>query len=669
MAGIYGTLARRLRDASPVPIAATTGGYGGFLAQPSGGSAAAAMSAYGSVGVLFAIVSKLASETASVEWSLQRRPRTPDGEPTEVLTHAALSLIRKPNAFYTWFDLIEAYQQHIDLVGEGVIVVARNPLVKSVPLELWVVRPDRIEPVPSSTDFISGWIYTGPRGEKIPLDNSEVIQTKLPNPFDPYRGLGAVQSILVALDSARYTAEWNRNFFRNSAEPGGIIRVPKRLSRTEFDELRMRWDEQHRGASRAHRVAILENMEWVDRKYTMRDMQFVELLKASDEQIRQAFAFPRPMLGTVDDTNRANMDAAQNILARSCVLPRLRRLQNTFNSKLLPLFGPTADGLEYVFESPVEEDEEKENTKRNSKATAFKTYIDAGVDPADAAEVCELPPLRVTARPTLAVPQVRARAPRVHRLRDADLEDDDLPNVDHVQASWEFILAGLLAEFGSVVTGWFDSLVDQVRALAGHLPGYSGLAVPTLVGTETLTSAMSRAAREAAEGVVAEAVDQGVTIPAGIVDPETLRVRARVVVEMLGQDYATSAGREAMRVGGDVDRLREHLDALTTARQELYLGHALTTAQHSGRLVTFSQPTDGPVPAYYANETLDTNTCTFCREVHGRWLGNSISPDVLSMYPTGGYVSCKGRQRCRGQVVAVWRKPGQPSIEKEPVTL
>ena len=36
----------------------------------------------------------------------------------------------------------------------------------------------------------------------------------------------------------------------------------------------VQWEEQHRGVSRAHRVAILEQGKWIDRKYTMRDMQF-----------------------------------------------------------------------------------------------------------------------------------------------------------------------------------------------------------------------------------------------------------------------------------------------------------------------------------------------------------------------------------------------------------
>lgn len=653
---------------------AYSGSYHPGLSTPQG-SAIQGMVAYGQVGILHAIVSKLAAETASATWCLQRKSTRPGADPVEVMRHAALDLLNMPNKFYTRFDLIETLQQHIDLTGEGFLIVGRSPM-STLPLELWACRPDRMEPVPDKQEYIVGWIYWGPQGERIPLGIDEVIQIKLPNPLDPYRGMGPVQSILTQLDSVRYTAQWNLNFFKNSAEPGGVIEVPKRLSRVEFDEMKDRWGSQHQGVSRAHRVAILENARWVERKYTQRDMQFVELLKVGNEEIRTAFAFPRPMLGTVDDTNRANMEAAQDILAQSCIVPRLSRIQNALNTKLLPLFGVT--DVEFVFHSPVRGDEAQENAERASKASAFKTYIDAGVDPVSAAEVCELPTMNMAPKqeppvaPPPLLPAARARDTHTHRLRAAgeSLDDEDLPSIEYVQVAWEAALAGLLTSWSGVLSSWYGALIEQVTALGGQTAGYSGLQLSSLQGTELLNAVMADLAQGAARGVVQEAADQGVTIAAGIPNLDSLRIRAQVTTELLARDYAISAGREALRVNGNIEAIREHLDNLTTSRLDTYLGHSLTQAQHSGRLATFAQPTDGPIPAYYADEILDQSTCEYCREVHGRWLGNSLAAggEVLKMYPTGGYTSCLGRQRCRGQVVCVWRgNGGRPWIEKEPI--
>jgi phage portal protein BeeE len=192
------------------------------------------------------------------------------------------------------------------------------------------------------------------------------------------------------LDATRYSAEWNRNFFLNSAEPGGIIEVPHTLSDTEFSEMTARWSEQHQGVAQAHRVAILEQGKWVDRKYSMRDMQFTELRDVSREVIREAFGFPKPMLGTVEDVNRANAEAAEVVFARWLVVPRLERIKQALNNDFLPMFGTTGQGVEFDYCSPVPEDREADAADLTAKANAASQLVAAGYDPRDVLAVVGL---------------------------------------------------------------------------------------------------------------------------------------------------------------------------------------------------------------------------------------------------------------------------------------
>lgn len=388
----------------------------------------AAMNAMGDVGTLFAIVHRAANATAQVEWRLYRKATLGRAEDRkEVTSHLALDIWNRPNPFMTRQELVEATQQHVDLTGEGWWTIARNPSMRSLPLELWPVRPDRMEPVPHATDFLAGYTYTSPDGEKVPLKLDEVIQLRMPNPLDPYRGMGPVQAILTDLDSAQYSAEWNRNFFRNSAEPGGIIEIDRRLDDDEFDTLRERWAEQHRGVAAAHRVAMLEQgMKWVDRQFTMRDMQFAELRTASREIIREAFGFPKPMLGTVDDANRANMEAADAMFARWLIVPRLERIKQALNTEFLPMFGSTGQGVEFDYADPVPKDAEALDRERDSRAASAKALVEAGYHPEDVAGALGLPRMRYVGRP--ASPPAGAGAARdvVNALHwEAVCEDDD----------------------------------------------------------------------------------------------------------------------------------------------------------------------------------------------------------------------------------------------------
>jgi len=386
-----------LRNQAPVPMAAHS-----TLRLPlfHPNTAETQLRAYGSVGTLFAIVHRLSESTSQVDWRLYRK--TTDGRRryeaeetrTEVTRHAALDLWNQPNPWETRQSFVEGTQQHLDLVGEGWWIVARNPLV-DLPLELWCVRPDRMAPVPHPTRFLTGYVYTGPDGEQVPLQLNEVIHIKLPNPLDPYRGLGPVQAILTDLDAARYSAEWNRNFFLNSAEPGGIIEVPEKLSDDEFKEMTARWREQHQGVAAAHRVAVLEKATWKDRSISQRDMQFVELRKVAREVIREAFGIHGHMLGLSEDVNKANAEAGATSFGKWLIRPRLGRIKGAVNTRLLPMFGQTTQGLELDHDDPEPPDRESDDRERISKATAFKTLVDAGVDPKDAAMLCGWPSVRM----------------------------------------------------------------------------------------------------------------------------------------------------------------------------------------------------------------------------------------------------------------------------------
>lgn len=462
--GSLGHAAGTFLNRTAIPYAAAgSRGLGLLTTRPAGQEAQ--MRAQGSSGVLYAIVDRIITSYSQVQWHLYRKaPSGKEEDRVEVTAHAALDLWNAPNPFMTGPAFRETAQQHEELTGEQWWFIAKAE-GSTLPLELWPTRPDRMEPVPDPDTFLSGYTYRGPSGERLPLGLDDVIFLRRPNPLDVYRGLGPVQTVLTNLDAARYSTEWNRQFFVNSAEPGGIVEVDKRLSDAEFDELRERWAEQHRGVSNAHRVAILENgLKWVDRSFSMKDMQFVELSQVSDEKVRMAFGFPKPMLGSVDDVNRANAEAAEVVFARWLIVPRLERIKAALNTRLLPMYGATTRGLEFDYDSPVPADIEADAAQLTSRAAAAQTLVNAGVYGPDALNAVGLPAMEfgqpgsdpnrellirlVTAAPSLA--------PIIFPLLGFDLPATPAPGAPSVpqpaarlatpQPSFEKQAARLLAE-------------------------------------------------------------------------------------------------------------------------------------------------------------------------------------------------------------------------------
>lgn len=633
---------------------------------------------FGSVGTVFSIVDAIASSCAEPRWNLYRKAASGKKEDrTLVTSHPALVVIEKPNNFFTWAETVESIIQHYDLVGEGWLVIGYHELAPTIPLELWVVRPDRINPVPDVDNFIAGYVYEGPTGEKVPLKISEVLRIRRPNPMDPYRGIGAVQSVIADINASRYSSEFNLNFFKNSAEPGGVIQMDDELEEEEFNTFVRRWNEQHKGVNRAHRVAVLENgAKWVDRKYTNRDMQFVELRTANREVIREAFRFPLPMMGTTTDVNRANADAAEVVFARWIENPRLERIKSMLNSQFLPLFGDSKS-LEFDFENPIPEDRAAGSTELTAKVNAAVALIQQGADPADTMDKLGLPDIEFKKpepiKPAIPDPNMEleallreygpvlnsAPARRLWTPRAAD--EPTLPSLAGVQETWMEALTALLTAWREVDQRWNAQLLDQILSAAssGDYEALTRVSVPYGDAADLLAEAMRALGATAAGQVVEEAAEQGVEIAAvspvlGIVSP-----MANTSTAFLAFERAISAGREAMRVMGPAStaeevasQVQEHLDSLTGAQTELHLGAALTRSQHIGRYETMRA---APTAAYYANEILDKATCKYCKDIDGKWLGNDLLKDVPLTYPMGGYVNCLGRQRCRGMVSAIWR--------------
>lgn len=696
----FGTLAKALTSnaSAEPPITYARSGVAPNTLMQGGSDPAAYMRAYGANGTVYSIVSMLARQTAKVQWHLfreapqdgRRRYTTGDkgsDQRTEVLKHQAMTVWNKPNAFMSGSMLRELAQIHLDLTGEAYLVIQRDARA-SFPVGLWPVPPHRIDPIPHTEKFLAGYVYRGPSGEAVPLQPEDVLMVKYPDPENIYRGLGPIKSILVDIDAARYSAQWNRNFFLNSATPGGVIQVDKRLSDDEWNEFTNRWRESHRGIGAAHRVAVLEQgAQWISNSHSMRDMDFAGLRNVSRDVIREAFAMHKAILGTSDDVNRANSETARENFEAFQITDRLDRWRDTLNCFYLPLFGATGQGVEMDHDDAVTSNREADALELKSKADAALTLVTGGWDPDAVLETVGLPAMPVvekaTQEPALpptwvpAAPpeaptpdgeqqptQGAARARTLIRNAATDTTAIDLSEMDaqHAKAS-----AALAADYQRQITPvQQQQLVEQIRALiaAGAIAGLGSLALSTVAAKSLILAAMVDFGKTSANQASKEARKQGADAQPVPPQQDRLDAVAEATAALLAAELATAAGREATRAAGgsatpDAEAIAEHvaefLESLSDAGPNAHLAGALAAAQNQARHETF---TAGPRCELVASEMNDKNTCAACSEVDGTSFGFTDDPGAVAAaaaaYPTSGYIGCAGLERCRGALAAVY---------------
>lgn len=353
------------------------------------------LNAYGEVGWLYAVVTKIAEGVADANWMLYSKGK--NGDLTELPAHPAIELLNFVNPFQTFQEFVELHQIYMELAGESFWVINKNRA--GIPGEIWIVPPDKMSVVPSKKDFISGYVYQI-GSEKVPLPVNDpyfaVIHHKLPNPTNPYRGLGAIQALAVDLDSELYAGKWNRSFFFNSARPDGIISFEDTLSEEQYDRLKKQWAERHGGSSNAHKLALLEaGGKYQQVSISAKDMDFKALRLLGRDNILGIKGMPLSVMGISENVNRANAEAGDYTFARWIVTPRLKRLQGKLNEQYLPLF-PNSQNLILLPEDVIPESQEQKRLYTESGVkTGYMTINEAreihGLDPLPEGDVLITP--------------------------------------------------------------------------------------------------------------------------------------------------------------------------------------------------------------------------------------------------------------------------------------
>lgn len=311
---------------------------------------------YGESGWLFACVSAIAKNVADSEW----KAYMPDsnGEDQTINNNEVIELLEHPNPFLSRYELFELHQMYLDLVGKSFWYIAKDKLGR--PKEIWLINPVDMIIIPHKEQYIKGYLYRSGT-DTIPLNVDEVIFFNYPNPVNPYDGISPAESITNAIQTDKFTGQWNRNFFYNNAEPQGLLHVPDDIDDDDYDRLVAEWNDKYGGLGNAKKTAIIRGAEnkvsYTPIQITQKDMDFINLKIQSRDEILGAYGVPRSILGIVEDVNRANAETAEYTMAKHVVKPRLRRLQDKINNELVPMFRGLSN-IVIKFTDPVPENKD-----------------------------------------------------------------------------------------------------------------------------------------------------------------------------------------------------------------------------------------------------------------------------------------------------------------------
>jgi HK97 family phage portal protein len=290
--------------------------------------------------VAFRCIRDIASSAASIPLLLYKGER-------EVIQHPLLKLLNRPNPTQSGASFREALFSHL--------LTAGNAYVEAVgaekPVELWTLRPDRMQVIPSPHGVPAGYEYrVGGQKKQWVCDvlsgYAPILHLKHFHPLDDWYGFSPIEAAAAAIDQFNSAAAWNQALLQNGARPSGALCVKHddnthgTLTSEQYDRLKEELENVYSGAANAGRPLLLEGgLSWVDMMLSPKDMDFLNTKHTAARDIALAFGYPPMLLGIPGDNTYSNQKEARLALWEQTILPLASHVLEALNHWLTPSFG------------------------------------------------------------------------------------------------------------------------------------------------------------------------------------------------------------------------------------------------------------------------------------------------------------------------------------------
>lgn len=288
--------------------------------------------------IVYRCVTLIARGVAGVPWQLYKGK-------TRLETHPLLTLLQNPNPQQSLPCFMEALTSYLLLAG-NVYIEAIAP--EKEPLELYLLRPDRVRVIPGKSGVPAQYEYSL-RGQTVtlPVDplhgHSSLLHIKNFNPLNDWYGMSPVEAAAHAIDQHNAVAGHNLALLQNGGRPTGALQLRTSgdlLTDEQRQELRNEIQNVLEGARNSGRILILEgNFEWQEMGLSPKDLDFIEGKYLSAREIAQVYGIPPMLVGVPGDATFSNYKEARYHLWEDTILPYLEMIKGELNQWLTRFFG------------------------------------------------------------------------------------------------------------------------------------------------------------------------------------------------------------------------------------------------------------------------------------------------------------------------------------------
>jgi HK97 family phage portal protein len=281
---------------------------------------------------IYACIRSIATRVGSVPYKLYEGPSE---DPRWIEEGPLYTAFNRPNKLWSHYHLWEATITHLMLDGNALWVMDRTSPERP-PDEVYVFPRQQFQPAfKAGTREIDHWRFQtkGKTRRILRLEPYQVAFFHLYNPYTEFWGKGPLEAARSSAEQDWLAQLFNRAFFENGADPGGIITVD-RLTEDQRKRMRANWESRHQGPTKAFKIAFLEGgAKYQQLAVSHNDMSFVRQREMSREEICAVFHVPPSEVGIFEKVHKATAESVQKAYWEGTIIPLLRLVEDVLRAQ------------------------------------------------------------------------------------------------------------------------------------------------------------------------------------------------------------------------------------------------------------------------------------------------------------------------------------------------
>lgn len=269
--------------------------------------------------IVFRCTSLISSDIAKMRMKLIQK--TSDNIWEETTNPAYSPVLTKPNHFQNRIQFFENWV--VSKLNNGNTYVLKERDGRNVVVGFYILDPRRVKPLVSTSGEVFYELYADDLagiGENVRVPASEIVHDRWNCMFHPLCGLSPIVANGLAATQGLRIQEHSARFFKNGANPGGILTAPGRIGDDTAQRLKTDWQQRFTGENVGFVAVLGDGLKYEAMTMSSTDAQLIDQLKWSSESIAASYGVPGYKVGVGEMPRNINsIETLERLYYQACL--------------------------------------------------------------------------------------------------------------------------------------------------------------------------------------------------------------------------------------------------------------------------------------------------------------------------------------------------------------